>query len=50
MMAEFFLILFFVGWVGLIVACGIRIFFKIKKSIHRNQLKKSLKLIKGDKE
>jgi hypothetical protein len=49
-MGEFFLIMFFVGWVGLVITCGIRIFYKIKKSVEKNNLKKSFKLIKGDKE
>jgi hypothetical protein len=49
-MIEFVFILFFLGWIGLVGICAVRIFSKIKKSVDKNHLKKSFKLIKGDKE
>jgi hypothetical protein len=49
MMAEIVLLIFLMSWITLIVVCGVRIFLKIKKAIKRSNLKKSLRVIKGDK-
>lgn len=48
-MSDFVLIFFLASWIGLVITCAVKLFLKIKKNIERHQLKKSFKLIKGEK-
>jgi hypothetical protein len=48
-MSNFFGIFFLTSYLGLIIFCAIRIFLKIRKSIQKQELKKSFKIIKGGK-
>lgn len=50
MIFEIIYIFFLAFLTALILVSGFILFCKIKKSINRNHLKKSFKLIKGDKE